>query len=102
MTEKEKEINNEEAFKELFYQEEDAKDKVEESVKTIFSYFDSIKAENNKLKEILNILKKTKNLQVYFFDNGKRHYVLKFDRTRNQRISKEQYELIKGWLENDK
>ena len=49
----------------------------------------------------LEIIKKTKNIEVYFFDNGKRHYRIKFDRTREQEVSQEEYKLLKEVLENE-
>ena len=49
----------------------------------------------------LEILKKTKNIEVYFFDNGKRHYRIKFDRTKEQEISQEKYNILKEVFCND-
>ena len=96
-------INNDEAFKELFYQEEDAKDKVEESVKTIFAYFDNIKAENIKLKETLNVIEN--NFDIEFYDGTTACYITakQNDNPRGHipsvYLSEEDYKLIKGWLE---
>lgn len=55
-----------------------------------------------KLEKAIEILKGTKNIEVYFFDNGKRHYRIKFDRTREQEIYQQDYKLLKEVLENDK
>ena len=41
-----------------------------------------------------DILKATNNIKISFYDNGRRHYKIEFDRTRNQEISKENYELL--------
>lgn len=57
--------------------------------------------ENFKLKKALEILKKTKNIEVYWFDNGKRHYRIKFDKTREQEISQEAFNLLNEVFGNE-
>ena len=50
----------------------------------------------------LEILKGTRNIEVYFFDNRKRHYRIKFDKTREQAISLEQYTILNEVLGYEK
>lgn len=48
----------------------------------------------------LEIIKKTKNIKVSFYENGSgKHYKIEFDKTRNQTITQEEYETIKEVLE---
>ena len=48
----------------------------------------------------LEIIKKTKNIKVSFYENGSgKHYKIEFDKTRNQTITKEQFNLLKEVLE---
>lgn len=75
------------------------KDENEQLYNTLSWYIDCLEKENTKLKKAIEILKGTKNIEVYFFDNGKRHYRIKFDRTREQEISQEKFDLLKEVLE---
>ena len=57
-----------------------------------------LKAE--KEHKALEIIKKTKNIKVSFYENGSgKHYKIEFDKTRNQTITKEQFNLLKEVLE---
>lgn len=48
----------------------------------------------------LEIIKKTKNIKVSFYENGSgKHYKIEFDKTRNQTITKEEFNLLKEVLE---
>ena len=48
----------------------------------------------------LEIIKKTKNFKVSFYENGSgKHYKIEFDKTRNQTITKEEFNLLKEVLE---
>ena len=46
-------------------------------------------------------IKGNKEYWGIFFDNGKRHYRLKFDRTEEQEIHQQDYELLKEVLGNE-
>lgn len=57
-----------------------------------------LKAE--KEHKALEIIKKTKNIKVSFYENGSgKHYKIEFDRTRNQTITKEEFNLLKEVME---
>ena len=48
----------------------------------------------------LEIIKKTKNIKVGFYENGSgKHYKIEFDKTRNQTITQEEFNLLKKVLE---
>ena len=48
----------------------------------------------------LEIIKKTKNIKVSFYENGSgKHYKIEFDKTRNQTITQEEFNLLKKVLE---
>lgn len=50
----------------------------------------------------LDIIKKTKNIKISFYENGSgKHYKIEFDRTRNQTITKEEFNLLKGILNDE-
>jgi len=58
-----------------------------------------LKEENAEYKRVLDIIKETKNIKVSFYENGSgKHYKLEFDRTRNQTITAEEFDLLKWWL----
>ncbi len=60
-----------------------------------------LKEENAEYKRVLDIIKETKNIKVSFYENGSgKHYKLEFDRTRNQTITQEEFNLLKRWLGN--
>lgn len=51
-------------------------------------------------EKVLKILFGTKNIKIGFYDNGKgRTYYIEFDKTRTQKISQEEFDLVKRWLE---
>ena len=57
-----------------------------------------LKAE--KEHKALEIIKKTKNIKVSFYENGSgKHYKIEFDKTRNQTITEEEFETLKEVLE---
>lgn len=48
----------------------------------------------------LEIIKKTKNIKLSFYENGSgKHYKIEFDKTRNQTITEEEFNLLKEVLE---
>lgn len=48
----------------------------------------------------LDIIKETKNIKVSFYENGSgKHYKIEFDKTRNQTITEEEFNLLKEVLE---
>lgn len=50
----------------------------------------------------LEIIKKTKNIKVSFYENGSgKHYKIEFDKTRNQTITEEEFNLLKGILNEE-
>ena len=62
----------------------------------LIKYYESIIREH---QQILKIIKETKNIKVSFYENGSgKHYKLEFDRTRNQTITEEEFDLLKRWL----
>lgn len=86
-------------------------ERVEETTKAysidLFSEFaldlDTIKQallKAQKDRKALEIIKKTKNIKVSFYENGSgKHYKIEFDKTRNQTITEEEFELLKEVLE---
>ena len=56
--------------------------------------------EAQKEHKALEIIKKTKNIKVSFYENGSgKHYKIEFDKTRNQTITEEEFETLKEVLE---
>ena len=68
-------------------------------------YYETLKQALIKAQEqekVLEILKKTKNIKTSFYENGSgKHYKLEFDRTKNQTITKEEFNFLKRWIENE-
>ena len=62
-------------------------------------FVEEVEAVEKKVKA-LEIIKKNKNIKFSFYENGSgKHYKIEFDKTRNQTITKEEFNLLKEVLE---
>lgn len=98
-----KEANPSEALECLEALEQDIKDRVilaEDRQLKICAVIKQALLKAQKEHNALEIIKKTKNIKVSFYENGSgKHYKIEFDKTRNQTITEEEFNLLKEVLE---
>lgn len=98
-----KEANPSEALECLEALEQDIKDRVilaEDRQLKLCAVIKQALLKAQKEHNALEIIKKTKNIKVSFYENGSgKHYKIEFDKTRNQTITEEEFNLLKEVLE---